>query len=216
MALMGLLHLIGCLPLFFMNRKFPLGLFSLDGEANIPTLFSVLLLWLCSLLAGSISYMEKGRNEGVKTIQWFGLAVAFFVMGLDEFIQIHEHFSGLMSSIPKSSGAFHYAWVFPYLIFILVFSGIYLKFFFDLLRETRWLVAGAAILYIGGCVGFEVLAGMWLQAHDKDSIYYLFVMIEELLEMSGCILFIYAFTNHIEKSFPDSQLLITLKKGRSA
>ncbi len=180
----------------------------MDGEQNIPTLFSLMLLWLCALLTAGIAWGNRGSARK-KVFQWSILAAVFFFMGLDESIQIHERLTEPTRNMLGSSNLFHFAWVLPYMVFVVVFAAIYLRFFLELPRDTRRFVLLAAILYLGGCIGLEIVEGAWIQSHGKDEGYYLLVMIEELLEMSGCLVFIYAFANHIDKYFPDFELRIT-------
>lgn len=202
-VLMGVLHLIGCVPMFFMGRCTPLGFLSMDGEQNLPTLFSVMLLWICSLLTGGIAWANKSVGWR-QMLPWAGLALAFFLMGADEMMQFHERFSEPIRQVLGERCAFRFAWVLPFSLLTLFFAAIYLRFFMHLPRGTRRLVFGAAVLFVGGAIGVEVIGGAWVQAHGKSAFYYLLVMAEELMEMSGAILFIYAFANHIDRHLPFS------------
>ena len=208
-AVLAILHIIACLPMFFMGRSYPLGFFSLDGEHNLPAIFSVALLWCSALLAGCIAW--AGGQGRLNRIYWLGLALAFLVAGMDEAIMFHERLTEMVRQHMDATGVFHFAWVVPYAVLLLLLVVIYSRFFFALPADTRKHIALAAILYVGGAIGFEMLGGAWVESHGKDAIYYLLATIEELLEMSGAIAFIYAFTFHIGRHIPDLRLRITLK-----
>ena len=207
MVVLIILHVIACLPMLFMGRIYPLGFFSLDGEHNLPTMFSVALLWFSALLLGCITWAEdKGR---LNTLYWLGLTITFFIMGLDESTMLHERCTEIIRGIMDTSGLFHYAWVVPYLVFVLLFMLCYSRFFFKLPSGMRKKIALAVVLYISGALGLEMLGGAWVQPHGKDAVFYLLVTLEEVLEISGSIAFIYAFSSYIDQHLPDLRLRIT-------
>ena len=207
-AILALLHLIACIPFFFMGRSFPLGPLSMDGEQNIPTLFSTALLWCCSLIAGCIAW--AGRSEKWQVmLPWLGLALAFLGMGVDEFMELHERFTEPIRNALNTSGPLSYAWVIPYAVLALLFALVYMRFFLKLPADTRKYIMIAAILYVGGCIGCEMVAGAWIEQHGRSTFYYLLAMVEEVLEMSGVTCFIYAFLNHIDKHVPNFSMRIT-------
>ena len=160
-----------------------------------------MLLWLCAVLSGLIAWAaNRGGQE--KQLPWWGLSIAFLLMGLDEFISIHERLTDPVHLMLDTRGMLRFAWVIPYGIFAVVFAVIYARFLVRLPEETRKYVTTAALLFIGGAIGWELLGSAWIEAHGRSPGYYLLAMVEELLEMAGCILFIYAFLNHLEKHVP--------------
>jgi hypothetical protein len=196
-----ILHLLACLPMFFRGRAYPIGLFSFDGEMNLPTIFSAVLLWFSAFLAGSIAW--DGRNGILNRFFWAGLALAFLAAGLDEAFMFHERFTVAIREQIGASGLLYFAWVVPYAILVLLFIAVYGRFFFTLPTDTRRHIALAAVLYVGGAIGVEMLGGAWVEFHGKDIVYYLLATTEEVLEMSGSIIFIYAFLYHIARHLPD-------------
>ena len=203
MILLAILHIIACLPLVFMDRSYPLGFLSLDGENNLPAMFSVALLWCSALLTACIAW-AGGKNR----IYWAGLSLAFLLLGLDEATMIHERMTEITRQVLGATGLFYFAWVIPYLILLLLFGALYCRFFFALPSDTRWKIMWSVLLFVGGAIGVEMLGGAWLESHGRDSIFYLFVMVEEVLEMSGSIAFIYTFSSYIARHLPDLRLRI--------
>ena len=205
-AVLAIFHVLACLPMFCMGRSYPWGFFSFDGEQNLPTIFSVALLWWSALLIACIAWAEKG--ERVSRLYWTGLSLAFLAAGMDEAIMFHERLTQIVRQQMNATGLFHFAWVIPYAVILLLLVVIYGRFFFALPADTRKHVVLAAIMYVGGAIGLEMLGGAWVESHGKDAVYYLFSTIEELLEMSGGIAFIYAFSTHIARHLPYLRLRI--------
>lgn len=204
---LGLLNLLACIPFLFFGRKYPWAPLNLDAEHNLPTVFSIALLAFCSLLVGLIAWTERGKRPVF--LQWMGLSLAFAFVGMDEAIMIHERLEEPMHAMMDIGGFFHFLWVIPYLVLVILFVGLYWRFYFRLPKDTRSFVLLAAILYVGGSIGLEMLNGAWKELHGRTAVYYLLTTMEELLEMFGVIVFIYAFSNHIDKHLPDFSLRIT-------
>ncbi len=203
---LGVLNLLSCIPVF-MGTGYPFGSFNFDYENNIPTLFSTLLLCFCATLAFFIARSKK--SERLLFLQWLGIAAAFLFLGIDESTSLHERLTEPVRNAVGTGAIFYYAWVIPYAVLLAVFVAIYLRFFFRLPPETRKWVAIGAVLYVGGGIGLELPGGAWYELHGKDAVFYLLATFEELLEMTGCILFIYAFSSYIDRHIPDFKIRIT-------
>ena len=208
MAALLLLHIIACLPMLLMGRSYPWIFLNLGGEQNLPTMFSTVLLLINAFLTGCIAWASK--NERRSMAYWVGLAFAFMAMGMDESFMFHERSMHIIREALQVSGWFYFAWVIPYAVLVLCFALVYCRFFFRLPVDTRKHIALAAVLYVGGAIGLEMLGGAWFSAHGKDVVYYLLlVTIEEMLEMAGGIAFIYAFSCYIDRHLPGLSLRIT-------
>ena len=74
----------------------------------------------------------------------------------------------------------------------------YLPFLWALPARTRWLFILSGAIYIGGAVGVE-WATIWYEENDQLNTlaYNLWNAVEESMEMTGVILFIYALLGHI-------------------
>ncbi len=206
-AIVIALHVLGYFSMYFANRPHPPEWFNVDSEANLPTMYNTALLLCSGLFLTLIAYMVY-KGEG-KSFPWWILAMVFFALGMDETIKIHEKVSEVVQGRFDTSGVFQYAWVIPYGIAFIVFVMIMLKFFLSLPAETRkWLLVGG-IIYVGGALGLEMAASSIYTWGERGHLYYVFATIEETMEMSGAVVFIYAFCNHIDKYLPDFTLSIT-------
>jgi hypothetical protein len=68
-----------------------LGLFYLDGEYNLPALFSAALWLLASL---SLYAAGRARERGRRRHVWTGLAIGLLYLAFDEAFGIHEKLEG--------------------------------------------------------------------------------------------------------------------------
>lgn len=174
-------------------------LFDLDEEANLPTWFSSLLLLVAAVLLARIA-ADASRGNGAAHY-WWVLAAGFALMSIDEVAMVHELFNDpqRISSASRSSPLLTYTWVVPYALLV-AGLGIYFVRFLALLplaTRIRFIVAGG--VYVGAALGLEFIEGfvVRLQGHDsiEDS---LLTTMQELLEISGVILFIDALLRHLD------------------
>ena len=194
---LGALHLIACIPHFFYGRGYPFAPLSLDAEQNIPTLFSTLLLTFAALLALKIADTQKGSSRLV-TLHWLGIALVFFFLAVDEFTEIHEKVDVLIRSNLNTSGFFHFAWVLPYLIVLILLLAFNIRFIRSLPKKTILLLTLGFTFYIS-TFAIEMGSGAWVEVNGKNPIYYLFVLAEELLELFGTITVIHAFIDYADR-----------------
>lgn len=166
-------------------------LMNVDGENNIPTWYSSILLFLTALILAAIALHKRQRKDKF-FIHWLSLSFLFILMSIDEMSLIHE-----VTIIPlrvafDANGFFYFTWVVPAL-FILGIAGVtFSKFLINLPKKSRDLFIISAIVYFGGAVGMEMVGGQIVSVFGEQSILYpVSVHIEEFLEMSGAILFIY-------------------------
>ncbi len=105
-------------------------------------------------------------------------------------------------------GFFYYAWIIPGMLLVAVFALVFLRFWWNLPRRTRWIFLLAAGLYLLGSIGFEMLGGRYAEFRSTTNLTYsLITLFEESLEMAGIILFIWGLLIHLQEQFP----LVTLR-----
>lgn len=118
-------YLAGLVLVFGLGHDRLLGLiplFNLDGQGNVPAVYSALLL-LCSALLTVIAVASRKRAAwGVP--HWFGLAVVFLFLAVDEALSLHERLTEPLRSALNTCGFFHYAWVVPYAAATLLLAAI--------------------------------------------------------------------------------------------
>lgn len=183
-------------------------LFNVDAEHNIPTFFTVFLLLSAALLLSVITILERNRRAS-HVLHWAILSFGFLFMAVDELVSIHER---LIKPIRKllgdgNLGVFYFAWVILGIALILFLAWFFLRFWLRLPAKTRLTFFMAAVIYIGGSIGFEMIGGHYAELHGlEDLTYKMIATTEESLEMAGVILFIrgllvYIAENHREVRF---------------
>jgi hypothetical protein len=175
--------------------------FNLDKEKNIPSAYAACSLVLCAVLLGYIAHAKRARRLPAR--HWWILAGIFVFLGLDEFVKIHERLTIPLRRALHVSGLLYYAWIIPYSVLTLTLCVSYGAFLWQLPRRIRWLFISAGSLFVGGAVGMEMLSGWYFTLHRvQDQTYVLLATIEEILEMSGVILFMYALLAYIHTVLP--------------
>ena len=183
-------------------------MFNLDREMNLPTWYSALMLAFAALLLRIISINKKHQKERYLR-HWKFLSILFLFLAFDELFQIHEIF--IIKDISRMlPGIFYSVWVIPYGIALIVFAQKYWKFTRDLPHQTRLHFIIAAILYIGGALGMEIIGSYWTDLEGQQNLVYaLMATLEEVMEMMGIIVLIYGLLNYIKAWHND--LIINIK-----
>jgi hypothetical protein len=172
-------------------------LFNLDGEGNICSLFSSVMLLFCGLLIYFISVKKKEAKDTFFRY-WRVLSYIFIYISIDEFVSIHEYIK-FPERWVHSTGYFHLAWVVPGGILVILTGFLFIKFVFNLPLKTRLLFIFSGVVYISGALGMELLSSDFLEIHTRHTArYFATTTLEELLEMFGTTLFIYALLDYIE------------------
>jgi hypothetical protein len=180
-------------------------LFSLDGERNIPTLYSTFLLLFAALLLGFIAVI-KAKERCRHTSKWVVLTVGFVCMAIDEAWSFHERLGPPVRAwlAWKSFGFLYFAWIIPALVLVLGLGAYFLRFLSHLPRRTRFAFLMAAVLFLSGTVGIESLEGHHVELYGRDNLTYIAMFtLEESLEMAGIIFYIYALLQYISEHYRD-------------
>ncbi len=187
-------------------------LFDVTGEGNIPTWFSSSLLLACSLLLSIIAINKKSERDRY-ALRWAGLAACFLFISVDEAARIHELFVAPVRSSLGASGFLYYAWVIPYGTALLTLTLLYLRFFFDLPKQTRLLFFIAGVTYVSGAVGLELVEGFIDARFGADHVMWMALStLEELQEMAGLSVFAYALLSYM---VPHSREIVLTISGNA-
>ena len=184
-------------------------LFYVDREKNIPTAFSVLLLQFAAILLLIISVLNW-RQSRSSIRYWGALCLGFFFMAADEGWSYHEQIDqpGNFFDAKNFHGLLHFAWIIPFLIILPILLFYFWKFLMGLSFKTRKYFLLAAIIYIGGAIGFESIGGYLVDTIGRNNWwYYLVVTSEEGLEMFGVIVFIYALLDYLQINYKEVRFL---------
>ena len=174
-------------------------LFFLDYEANVPTWYSSSILLLCAALLTVITLAKRGASDRY-TLHWCILALGFLYLSLDEAALLHEMAIVPMQRLFDLGGLLYYGWIIPALLVLGVLLVMYLRFFLHLQGRTRWLFLVAGLIYVGGAIGVEAISGQYAEQFGEVGIVYdLIITVEELFEMGGVVLFIYALLDYLSK-----------------
>lgn len=181
--------------------------FYVDDEQNLPTVFSVLLLFSAALHLTVVTLLKKKQSDPDVT-KWAVLAFGFLYMAVDEASSLHEKLIKpvryLLGDGPK--GIFYFAWVIPGIAVVSVLTLFFVSFLWRLPAQTRFRFVVAAALYVGGAIGVELVGGRYAELHGRENFAYsMIVTLEEGLEMAGVIVFIYAVLKYLADNYKEVQ-----------
>lgn len=116
-------------------------------------------------------------------------AIGFHILSIDEVVGLHEYVNTLTEDT---------TWTTYGAIIVLIIGLANLPFLARLPSRTRNLFIIAGAIYVGGALGVE-RATDWYDEHDlmNTLAYNLWTAVEECMEMSGIVLFIFALLEHI-------------------
>jgi hypothetical protein len=207
-------NVLGIISKLYLDYDYVFGLiplFDFNTEKNIPTLFSSIMMIVCSALLYLIAMNNKNTNSSF--IPWLGLSLIFLFLSIDEISSIHEKFTSPSRESFETSGFLYYAWVIPYGVALIVFILSYTKFLLGLPKNIMLLFLLSGITFVTGAVGFEMLGGN--QADNvgtKNLLYSIFYTCEEFLEMFGIAVFLYTLLTHIVNQSESLTIIVACKK----
>ena len=182
---------------------------NLDEEFNLTAIYSGLLLYASSFLLKEIAV----SSQGGKRRDWMLLSKIFLFLAFDEVFQVHELFviPGLRQYLHPSLASI---WVIPYGILFALFSFKFIPFFLSLRNQVSVLSLISGGVYVSGAIAFEAL-NSWLVRTgqiSRSSFYYELISgFEELFEMVGIIIFLYALMLELRSRFVRLKYSLTVK-----
>jgi len=194
-----------------------LSLFDLSLELNIPTFFSLLLLLSASFLLLIVTLLHTKQNSP-DVRKWLVLALGFLYMAYDDGFHVHEDLVGIIRPLlwEGNLGIFYYAWIIPAIPMIFFLALYYRTFLFRLPPQIRNIFIIAAVTYLTGCIGFEMIGGYYDESHGGfDSLTYNLISTgEESLEMAGIIIFIHGLLEYLGANFGEVRFqLVSMKES---
>lgn len=163
---------------------------SVGQDTSIPTWYSSIILLIAALLLLAIGLI-RSQEQHKYAKHWLILSTILAFMSLDEVATIHE-WSGMLIHVPEAKGLLHYSWV----VFGMAFVGIAALYFYRFLRHlpprTRTLFIVSALIFVGGAIGVEMYNARIIYTGYRPLAYRTFTTLEELCEMVGVNLLIYA------------------------
>ena len=199
LSIMGRLAVI-LLPDFPL-RDFTARLFDLDQEVNVPTVYSTLTILICSALMAVIARSELMLGSG-QGRPWRLLSLIFLGLALDELLSLHEELTDRVD-IGMLNRFTRFSWLVVGGCLVVLFAVAFGRFFLHLPSRTRRLFFLAGMLFVGGSLGMEAIGGHYGGPGRQDSLSYVIVAhVEEVLEMAGIVVFIYALLSYLRRVTP--------------
>jgi hypothetical protein len=195
-AVLFLLSLAGQIARYHLGYPTLLGLvdlFYLDEENSVPTWYQSAVFLLA---AGLLTIIGLGaRSSGAPfATHWLVLAAICIGLSLDEVASLHERTISPLYLSLRLTGIWSPGWVILGMAAVAIVALLYLRFFLHLSRADQLQIAAAAIVFVGGSIGVEMMtAGMFDTtdvAWKKSFDYVLMVQVEEGLEMAGLLIFV--------------------------
>ncbi len=182
-------------------------LLDLDYEGNIPTLIAAVLFMINGVLFYLLGRSHLNKQKAGH-YYWYGLAIIFVFLGVDEGTRLHEEIGDLFENLVSSTGALFFPWVIPYVTAFLIAVAIYFRFYLTLERKFQIQLFIAAVIFLAGAVGFEMLSATQAEELGTDSLNYsILYTIEESLEFAGLIFLLHCLLGQITKTEPKISLV---------
>lgn len=176
--------------------------FDLNAEGNLAAWFSSFLLLASAGLCFLVSQVHRLRDHPLAA-RWGMLSAFLLVMAIDETSQLHDMATGpLRNGLGLDFGVLYFAWLIPALVVV----GLAAVYFAPVVRHMSATVRPqlllAAIVYLSGAVGLEMIGGN-VVADGRQSLSYLVVLtLEEGLEILGGFLLLTALLNQLRELGP--------------
>lgn len=192
--------------------------FYVDKENNVPTWFSSIQILFAAALTALVAVHAYSRGDAFRR-HWAVLAVILVFLSLDEVASLHERTMGplqrLLGHVPH--GAFAPTWLILGIAFVAVVGFSFLRFFLALRRAEQVHLSAAAVIFLSGAIGGEMAAGILFLPEGLDSFlnfeetfgYVILTQTEELLEMTGILVFVDFLLRRLAREPP---LSISLKR----
>jgi hypothetical protein len=193
-------------------------LFDLDRELNVPNWYSSgLLLVAASILALIASATSRlGRPH---RSHWAALALIFLFLSADEAASIHNHLGKFRSGEQGEIGTGLAAipWVWPAIVLVGLFTLAFIPFLRSLPRRTAALLVTAGVVYVGGALGLEIVGAILFPDEALADTFRgsVLLAVEELIEMSGALIFIYALLEYAAGHLPENAVSISASEART-
>lgn len=176
---------------------------NINLENSLPTWYGSVLLLLAAVL---VFIIARSKNNNLFRGHWYGLAIIFCILSVDEATSIHEELTLPLRDALGTSGFLHFAWVIVGAIFFGVVVLTYLRFLFHLPVRIRNLIILAAGLFVGGALVVESYSANLYAESGTTLLYSAIGTVEELLEMLGALLFIRAMLLYLREYVGDVQI----------
>lgn len=190
------------------GTSYYVAMFGVSGEGKIPTFYSGLTLLAAAALLGLISEHER-RKHAPFGWHWAALAMIFLLLAMDEMLAIHEMATDVIRSrLHIETGWLYHAWVIPAGVVLGLLAVTFFRFLMRLPARTRMLFLVAGAVYVSGAVVLEMAGGAYASVRGYDLAYGALASVEEVLEMTGMVVMLYAIMDYLERHEPQTLLSV--------
>lgn len=169
------------------GRRGLVPLLSLSHEQNVPTFHTATLLLLAASMSALLAARSRRRDRR-DALAWWGLAAGFFYISVDEVLELHEQWGRPF----HYGGVLHFGWVLPAGCIVLLLAVLYTRFLARLPPRVRNRLLLAGGIYVLGAVVMELPLGYWAEKEGEKTLGYALIdWVEETLEMTGIVLFLF-------------------------
>ena len=219
---LGLVALLFTLVSFIGNLLQPvLGevvtLFGVGVDLSIPSWYSAILLLFASVLAATIAAVKRFSGDNRYLGHWAVLALIFLYLSNDEMLRLHERMSNTLLQPALDSldfepaGVLSYPWIIVYAPLVAVFALAYLRFWLNLPSRIQLLFFAAGAIFVGGAIGAEMFNAWYDHTFGAGVIAGAMTHLEELMEMLGVVVFVYALMSYVGSHLNLEELRIRFK-----
>lgn len=170
-------------------------MFDLNREMNIPTWFSVIQLFVTACSLALAAWVQRLRSRSA--IAWWGLAVIFFYMSLDEATDMHGLWRIDGYVVPGTTQAL-FSWIIPAVFVVLIIALIYIRWLITLPRRTTILFFVAGAVFVTGALIFEGIGAVLADETFFTPSYLIVSTMEETLELFGVLIMLYAVLDYLQ------------------
>ena len=186
-------------------------MFNISQEISLPTLYATLLWAFAVVLLAIITHARKRARSSHG--YWLALTLISLYLLIDESVMLHEKLGELYSGAEKLSPFLYFDWVIPYGVLVIIISVIFYRFILALPPRIRFLFVLAGSTFVLGALGIEVISARHYVMYGRDSFYWLLLVpIEEALEQTGLVIYIYGLLLYIGTEL--NGLSIEVQSGR--
>lgn len=189
-------------------------LFDLNAEQTVTVWYQTMMLTLIGILSLIIAKDHRERKAPFAG-HWLGLGVIFILMGMDEFVSLHELIGDeILAPVLHTAGHFNSTWLIFAIPLVFLFMFSYLKFFLALPAMDRNRMILALFIYVCGAALIEIPENLYSAHHGEGNLVFVtFVAIEEFLEMVGMLLLNIALLKKIAGSVKSATIEVVDDRG---
>ncbi|WP_053170422.1 hypothetical protein [Streptomyces sp. SBT349] len=191
-------------------------LVNVDVEANLATWWNSTLLLAVAGMALTAALLS-GRDARPGRLAWLGLAAATALLSIDETISLHERFGEVGRSWKEWAGVSlpTHAWVLPGAVLAAAGTVCAVLWARKLPRDLQYGLLGALAVYLAGALLTETFNG-WAHHNGYSLVLLLGTIVEEGLEMSGCLVALAVLSRYItlEHDPATGRAVVRLRDGR--